>query len=88
MSNSGCADPEVGYKSLSSENCLFANWNSGPGASPRTTMNARRALTGHSCEPVAPRYTMTPCLYGSVLDVLMVMAIVEGSSRESTAISE
>ena len=37
---------------LSSEKLLVCK----PGASPRTTMNARRAATGHSCEPVAPQY--------------------------------
>ena len=75
----------MGYKSLSSEKFLVCKLEQ---RARCIIMNARRALTGHSGEPVAPRYTVTPCLYGSVLDALMVMAIVEGSSWESTAISE
>ena len=64
----------MGYKSISSENMLVCKLE-------LTEMNARRALTGQSCEPVVPKYTITLCLYGSVLNALM--AIVE-----SIAISE
>ena len=43
---------------------------------------------GHSLDHVVPKYTVTLCLYGSVLDALIETAIVEGSLCESTAISE
>ena len=61
--------------------------NSGPGLSPRFAKYDSKAVTRQSLSLVRPTVIRTPCRKGSVFDFLRWIAIMEGLSLLSTAMS-